>query len=259
MFLGYFSLAIITLFAYIFLYMPIAVMIIYSFNVEQFPAPWKEFSLKWYYNLFSNSGIWDAFFTSIIIAVSTIFICLLLTLGLIIFISRNNNKFFKKYLLLFYGNLLFPEIVLAVGLLILFSFLRVKLGIFTLIVGHTVLGLGYMVPLIYARFNELDTKLIEASLDLGATKIQTFFKVTLPLLKPSIIAASLLVFIISFDDFLISFFCSGNSVSTLSLYIFSMIRSGISPVVNALSTLLLLFSSALVLGYCSMQIRSQRF
>jgi len=128
-----------------------------------------------------------------------------------------------------------------------------------LILSHTLLGLGFVIPLVYVRFLELDPKLREASLVLGATPFQTFFKVTLPLLRPTMTAAALLVFIISFDDFVLSYFCAGSSAQTLSLYILSMLRSGVSPVVNALTSILLLLSSCLVLIFFSLRTRTKLF
>jgi len=151
-----------------------------------------------------------------------------------------------------------PEIVLAVGLLSLFSFFSVSLGATTLIVGHTLLGLGYVIPILHGRFAEMDANLIEASYDLGATQRQTFFKIVLPLLSPALIAAGLLVFIISLDDFIISFFCAGASVQTLPLYIFTVIRTGASPMINALSTIMLLVSSVLVLALSFFQVKKAR-
>jgi spermidine/putrescine transport system permease protein len=128
-----------------------------------------------------------------------------------------------------------------------------------LIAGHTVLGLGFSIPMISARFAEFDYSIIEASLDLGATLNQTFMRIVIPMLLPTIVAAGLLVFIISLDDFLISFFCVGSGTQTLSLYIFSMIRSGISPTINALSTLLLLASSIVVLFFSLLQVKTRIF
>ena len=151
-----------------------------------------------------------------------------------------------------------PEIVLAVGLLSFFSFFAVPLGATTLIVGHTLLGLGYVIPILHARFIELDESLIEASYDLGATQRQTFFSIVLPLLMPALVASGLLVFIISLDDFIISFFCAGASVQTLPLYIFAVIRTGASPMINALSTIMLIFSSLFVLLFSFLHIRKVR-
>ncbi|MCL4361322.1 ABC transporter permease [Candidatus Dependentiae bacterium] len=257
--LASFNLPIITFLTYIFLYVPIAILVIFSFNSAQFPAPWHSFTLKWYKELFSSEHIWTALINSLIVAFAAVVLTLMICLGLILYLSAGAKRNFKRTIIFFYGNLIVPEVVLSVGLLSVFSFFTVPLGLTTLIIGHTVLGLGYAIPIIYARFEEINYSLIEASLDLGATKIQTFFKVILPLLFPSLIAASLLVFIISFDDFILSFFCSGSSAQTLSLYIFAMIRTGISPIVNALSAFLLVMSSFLVLIFCSLQVRSRIF
>ena len=125
--------------------------------------------------------------------------------------------------------------------------------------GHTLLGLGYVVPILHSRFQELDKRYMEASLDLGATESQTIAWVIIPLLLPSLLAAALLVFVLSFDDFLISFFCSGGSTQTLPIYIFVMIRSGATPMINALSTILLVVSSLLVLIFSSLKIKKMDF
>jgi len=164
-----------------------------------------------------------------------------------------------RYLNLFYGSIIIPETVLAVSLLGFFGLVSISLGFTTLIIGHTVLGLGFVIPMVYARFLDLDYRMTEASLVLGATPIQTFFKVTLPMLRPSLITSALLVFIISFDDFILTYFCAGSSVQTLSLYILSMIRSGVSPIVNALSALLLFISSIMALIYFQLSGRSKIF
>lgn len=242
---------------YIFLYIPILVLVIFSFNNAPFPAPWQSFSLTWYYTLFRSPEIWRAFYNSLVIALSATALSLGMSVGLIYYQVMGERLSWT--LKLFYGNIIIPEIVLAVGLLSLLSFLFVPLGITTLIIAHTVLGLGYAVPIIYTRFLELDKRIIDSALDLGATRQQAFFTVTLPLLKPALIAAGLLIFILSFDDFILSFFCAGSEAQTLSLYIFSMIRSGISPVVNALSTFLLLLSSILVLVFCSLTTKIKIF
>ena len=242
---------------YIFLYIPIVILLVFSFNNAPFPAPWHSFSLTWYYALFQSFDIWRAFFNSLIVALAATALSLVMSIGLIYYQVMGERL--SWILRLFYGNIIIPEIVLAVGLLSLLSFLFVPLGITTLIVAHTVLGLGYAVPIIYTRFLELDKRIIDSALDLGATRQQAFFTVTLPLLKPALTAAGLLIFILSFDDFILSFFCAGSEAQTLSLYIFGMIRSGISPVVNALSTFLLLLSSILVLVFCSLTTKIKIF
>jgi len=241
---------------YIFLYVPIVVLTIFSFNKDQFPAPWSGFTTYWYYELWTSSYLWEAFYTSLGIAVAAT----ILSVGmgvLLLFFLMYRDVSAKRYVHIFYANLLIPEVVLAVGLLGFFSYFEVILGARTLIIAHTVLGLGYVVPIIYQKYSSLEPHLIEVSLDLGATYWQTFVRVILPLLQPSLVAAGLLVFIVSFDDFVLSYFCSGSTTQTLSLYIVSMLRTGISPVVNALSTILLMISSILVLLFCYYNVRSE--
>ena len=236
---------------YLFLYIPIIVIIVFSFNESPTLYQWSGFSFTWYQEVFQDSTIWVALRNSLIVACSAVTLSLIMGLLLVYY----GSNILKNVLFVFYGALIVPEIVLAVGLLSLFSLLSVPLGFTTLIAGHTVLGLGYTVPILYARFHELEYQLTEASLDLGATVGQTFFKIILPLLSPAMIASALLVFIISLDDFIIAFFCSSPSTETLPLYIFSVIRAGASQVVSALSVILLLTGSLIVLLLSSLKIR----
>lgn len=239
---------------YLFLYIPLIVLTLFSFNKDAFPAPWSGFTLHWYYELWESTYLWEAFSTSLIVAISATILSI--TIGIMLLYAFMQSVHARRVMQLFYVNLVIPEVVLAVGLLGLFSYLQIELGMRTLIVAHTVLGLGYVIPVVYQKFCSIESQLIDASLDLGASLSQTFFRIVLPLLRPSLYAAALLVFVISFDDFVLSYFCSGSSAQTLSLYIESMLRTGISPVVNALSTLLLGVSSALVLLFCYYNARS---
>ncbi len=240
---------------YLFLYVPIGVLMVFSFNDNAFTYHWKGFTYHWYYDLFSSIEVWDALQNSLIVAGTSVILSLVMGSLLVFFGTR---KYTQKLLILFYGSLAMPEIVLAVGMLIFFSFFSIPLGLTSLIAGHTLIGLGYSVPIIYARYANLDVSLLEASYDLGATQMQTFFSIVLPMIMSALVAAGLLVFIISLDDFIISFFCAGASTQTLPLYIFSMIRAGATPVVNALSTLLLIASSFLVLIFSLLQGRRMR-
>lgn len=244
---------VIVAFTYLFLYVPIVVLLVFSFNSERFPAPWTSFTLKWYRELFQSIYLWKAFGNSLVVACFATLFSVVGGVCLIFYAAQGGR--IGKFSGLFYGNLVIPETVLAVSLLSFFSLIKIPLGLTTLILAHTVLGLGFVIPIVYARFHELDFTLTEASLVLGATTVQTFFKVTLPLLRPTLITTALLVFIISFDDFILSYFCAGSSAQTLSLYIISMIRTGVSPVVNALSSVLLFFSSLLVFIFFSLKTR----
>jgi spermidine/putrescine transport system permease protein len=250
------SLIFISLF-YLFLWVPILILLIFSFNVESFPSPWTGFTLKWYKELIDSVYLWKAFGNSLLVACCSTIISVCMGICLIFYGTRGGRV--GSFLTIFYGNIVIPETVLAVSLLGFFSLFSISLGFTTLIVGHTVLGLGFVIPIVYARYQELDYRLTEASLVLGATPTQTFYKVILPLLKPALITSALLVFIISFDDFILTYFCAGSSVQTLSLYILSMLRSGVSPVVNALSSVLLCISSILVLIFFHLKTRARIF
>jgi spermidine/putrescine transport system permease protein len=245
---------------FMFLYIPIMVMAIFSFNSVEFPYRWVSFSTRWYLELWESTEIWEALYNSLTVACSVVVLSLTLGVLFIYYAAQYFDlKKLDRIMSLFYGNLMMPEIVLAVGLLSFFVLFDIPLGMTTLIAGHTVIGFGYVMPLVYARFREMDYSVIEASLDLGASIHQTFLRVILPLMRPALAASALLIFIISFDDFLISFFCTGTTAQTLPVYIFSMIHAGVSPAINALSTLLLMFSTLLVMIYFSMSARARIF
>lgn len=234
---------------YFFLYLPIFILVLFSFNDAKSVYKWSGFTLDWYYELFRSTDVWIALKNSLVVAS---FSCILsLSMGCLLVWGLFKRS--KILLPLFYITVMIPDVVVSVGLLSFFTLLYIPLGLTTLIAGHTLLGLGFVVPILYSCFNDLDYGLIEASLDLGATRWQTFFKVVLPLLRPSIIAAGLLVFIISLDDFLIAFFCASSDSQTLSLYIFSMVRLGLSPLINALSVFLLIISCSFVLIFSSLR------
>ena len=242
---------------YLFLYVPIIVLLVFSFNSESFPSPWKGFSWKWYIELFNSIDLWKAFLNSLIIATSSTLISLIIGISLIFYAAQGGR--IGKFLTLYYGNIIIPETVLAVALLGFFSILSIPLGLMTLVLAHTVFGLGFIIPILYTRYQKLDKRLTEASLVLGASPLQTFFKVTLPLIRPSLIATGLLVFIVSFDDFIIPYFCAGSSSQTLTLYVMTMLKTGVSPVVNALAAILILFSSLLAFLFFSLKTRIKVF
>jgi spermidine/putrescine transport system permease protein len=236
---------------FLFLYIPIVVLIIFSFNASTLPYEWGGFTTAWYTQLFASKEAWSALNNSLIVACMSV----LLSVTMAVLVVYYGSERYGRYFPLFYGTLVIPEIVMAVGILGFFSLFSVTLGFSTLIAGHTLLGLGYAVPIIHARFAELEKHLTEASLDLGATRAQTFFRIILPLLTPSLFVASLLIFVLSLDDFLIAFFCAGAETQTLPLYIFSVVRSGGSPIVNALSMIMILIGSLLIFLMAILQAR----
>jgi len=214
---------------------------------------WHGFTLKWYQELFHSEVIWGVLKNSLIVAGCSTFLSL--TLGAMVVYGMKEKL--DRFAHIFYIPVLIPEIVLSVGFLYLFSFFRIPLGLPTVIVAHTLLGLAYSVPLLHARLSELDENVIEASMDLGATPWQTFVRIVFPFLRPALLSAGLLAWIVSFDDFLIAFFCTGGSSQTLPLYIYAMVRVGVSPVINALSVLMLVLSCLLVLIYSSIKFKSK--
>ena len=238
----------------IFLYLPIIILTIYSFNKGGFPAQWQGLSLCWYHDLFASVEIWRVFLNSVFVAFMAAFFSV--TFGLML--VYGSRKFKTNIASFFYSNILVPDIVIAVGMLSLFSYFMVPLGLITLVIAHTLLGLGFTIPILKARLDELDSRLVEASLDLGASAFYTFRHIVLPFLYPAILVSTLLVIIVSFDDFVISFFCAGSSAQTLSLYVYTMIRAGISPTVNALSAIMLLVSSIFILAISLLQARLAR-
>lgn len=235
-------------FTYLFLYVPIIVIVVFSFNASRISVKWHGFSLQWYAKLFSSPEILDALYVSLIVAFCSTLLSVVIGTGFVV-----AGKWWKSWLscVLFYPNVVLPDIALAIGILSIFSLFRIPLGYASLIVGHTIVGLGFVVPIVRARFLELDPFLTEASLDLGATNVQTMGRIIIPLLVPALVTSALIVFTLSLDDFLIAFFCSSPSVKTLSIYVYSQLKEMVDPSINAISTLLLVVSSLVVLVLCS--------
>jgi spermidine/putrescine transport system permease protein len=237
---------------YFFLYVPIILVIIFSFNKDPFACQWTGFTCHWYRELWHNNELWHALKNSLIVAFSAVLFTI--SMGtLLVFYGK--PRYLNRCIAFFYATLAVPEIVLAVGLLTFFYFFSLYLGLPTLIAAHTLIGLGYVVPILHTHYLEIDKRIIEASYDLGATQKQTFRYIVLPLLLPAIITGALLVFIISFDDFLLSLFCTGTTSQTLPIYIFTLIRSGTSSVANALSTVLLTVSSLLMTIFFTLHLK----
>lgn len=240
---------------YLFLYTPIIVLMAYSFNESALGYKWSGFTFLWHLELLSSDELWGPLSTSLMVACASMVLSVSMA-SLYVFFQERLVPGWVLYL--FYASLGIPEVVLAVGLLGFFYFFTVPLGMLTLIIAHTVLGLGYVVPIIQSRYAEFNKRLLEASLDLGATPVQTFFRIILPFMMPALSAGAMLVFIISFDDFTLSFFCAGAQTQTLPLYIFSRLREGASPDITALSTLLLIVSSFFIFVFSSIQARKGR-
>lgn len=222
-----------------FLFLPLAVLVVYSFN-ESKSMSWSGFSLVWYERLFlKERNVWHAFENSLIIALSSAAVATCLgTLGAI---GVNWYKFrLKKYIqAVAFLPLIMPEIIIGVSLLIFFAGIQMKLGLLTIFIAHTSFNLPFVFLMVLARLDEFDYSIIEASRDLGATERQTLLRVILPVSVPGIISGFLTAVTLSLEDFVITFFVSGPGSTTLPLYVYSMIRFGVSPVINALSVVLI--------------------
>jgi len=231
---------IITVLAILFFYLPIAVVVVFSFNSSKSPE-WTGFSLKWYYQLFTSSGhIWRTFLNSVIVGVSASAVSVVIgTLGAIS-MYLGSKKFKQMMWMTTYIPFTVPDIIIGVSLLIFFTTLHIRLSLFTIFIAHVTFSIPYTMMIVLTRLQDFDKSVIEASYDLGATKLVALRKVIVPIAMPGIIAAFFMAFTLSIDDFVITFFVAGPSSTTLPLQIFSMVRFGISPVINAISTLLLL-------------------
>jgi spermidine/putrescine transport system permease protein len=231
---------------YIFLYLPICVLIAFSFNTSRFSVVWEEFTVDWYIKLLKDPLILDALKNSIIVAiVATILATIIGTLtayGLFRYRFRGKTAFDGILFL----PIVTPEIVVGISLVIFFVLINVNLGLTTIIIAHVAFDIPFVMLIVRARLQGMDRSLEEAAMDLGADEWTTFFKVTIPQLLPGIIASALLAFTLSFDDFVITFFVAGVGSTTLPLKIYSMVRLGVSPKINALSTLIVIFSILLI-------------
>lgn len=222
----------------LFLYAPIVVLIIFSFNSSKSRGTWGGFTLKWYVEMFNDSQILKALYYTIIIAVLASIISTVC--GTVAAIGIHNMKKKPKALLLNINNIpvLNPDIVTGVALMILFITIGMQLGFGTVLIAHLVFDIPHVILCVLPKLRQLDDNLYEAALDLGANPVQAFFKVVLPEIMPGIISGAIMAFTLSLDDFVISFFTTGNGVTNLSIAIYSMARRGINPKINALSTLL---------------------
>lgn len=223
-----------------FLYLPIIVLVVFSFNDSKLNILFEGFTLKWYSVLLSNRSLLQALFNTLIVAVVSTIISVII--GTISAIGLHKYDFKLKGFVnrLLYIPIVIPEIVLGISLLSVYTLMKMSLGMFTLILAHITFCIPYVIVSVRSTLEGINPYLEEASSDLGATKLQTFFNITLPMIFPGISSGAMLSFILSMDDVVISYFTAGPDSNTLPLQIYSMIKSGISPDVNALFSLLLL-------------------
>ena len=243
---------------FIFLYLPIVVLIFYSFNANRMVMNWGGFGIDWYIKAFNNADIQKAVWNSLVVAtVATGVATAIATIGALVLARGGNFRGKTVSLGLITLPLMVPEIVTAVAVLIFFSAIGMNLGLCNVIIAHITFCIPFAFMPIRARLEGMDTNLEQAARDLYASEWETFRFVTMPLLMPGIVAGAMLSFVISMDDFIITLMVGGAGSTTLPVYIYSMIRRGLTPEINAVSTMLLLASIAIVTAYWILSKKTQ--
>ncbi len=243
---------------FIFLYLPIVVLVFYSFNANRMVMNWGGFGIDWYVKAFQNDDIQKAVWNSLIVATAaTIFSTAIATIGALVLARGGNFRGKTLSLGLITLPLMVPEIVTAVAVLIFFSAIGMNWGLGNVVIAHITFCIPFAFMPIRARLEGMDTSMEQAARDLYASEWETFRYVTVPLLMPGIVAGAMLAFVISMDDFIITLMVGGAGSTTLPVYIYSMIRRGLTPEINAVCTVLLFFSIAIVTAYWVVSKRSQ--
>ncbi|MBA3893853.1 MAG: ABC transporter permease [Gemmatimonadales bacterium] len=231
---------------YAFLHVPILVLMVFSFNDSKFSVNWSGFTFNWYHRLLERPDILRGLRASLIVGGASTVIATVL--GTLIALALARHRFrgrtaFEGFL---YVPIVTPEIVVGISLLILFALVKVPLGLTTIVIAHVAFSLSFVVIVVLARLEGMDRTLEEAAMILGADEVTTFWKVTVPQLWPGILSGALLAFTISFDDFVITSFVSGSGSSTLPIVVYGMVRRNVEPSINAISTIILLVTTALI-------------
>jgi spermidine/putrescine transport system permease protein len=231
----------------LFFYLPILILVINSFNASRFGSGWQGFSLVWYARLFHEPEIWMAARNTLIIAVLVTFVSLILGTTSALALNRfAASRLQRAHYTLIYTPLVVPEILMGISLLMGFVAAGVNLGLFTIFLAHVTFCISYVALVVLGRLQDFDFSIIEAAQDLGAGWWTTARRVLLPMLAPGLAAGGLLAFTLSIDDFVITFFVAGPGATTLPIRVYSMIKHGATPLINALSTILLVLTFAIV-------------
>lgn len=230
-----------------FIYVPILIIIIYSFNDTRLSGNWEGFTFEWYISLFDNRNVMEALMNSLTVAVVSTIISTMLGTAAALGLRDLGRRGRSGMNGLLYLPVIIPDIIMGLSLLVLFSQLNIPLGKTTVMIAHITFSISYVYVVVSARLSGMGKQLDEAAQDLGATPWQAFRHVTLPQIAPGIISGALIAFTLSLDDFMVSFFVAGPSSTTLPIYIYAQVKRGISPEINALCTILILVSITLIL------------
>ncbi|RPI28562.1 MAG: ABC transporter permease [Acidobacteria bacterium] len=236
----------VTVLVLIFFYLPIIVLIVNSFNDSRFGGTWEGFSLRWYARLVSEREIWSALENTLIVGIAATAVSTVLGTMAAFALHRYASTLQKAHYMLIYTPLVVPEVLMGMSLLLLFVAAGMSLGLVTIFLAHVTFCISYVAMVVLGRLQDFDFSIVEAARDLGAGWWTTTWRVLLPLLAPGILAGALLAFTLSVDDFVISFFVAGPGSTTLPIRIYSMIKHGSPPLINALSTVLLVVTFTLL-------------
>lgn len=233
----------------LFFWIPIAVLVINSFNASRFGSVWGGFSLKWYERLFADRSVWRSIENTAIVAVVSTSVSLVIGSLAGFTLYRYRTALQKIHMGLVSLPLVIPDILMGMSLLLFFISLNIRLSLATIILGHITFCISYVAVTILARLQDFDYHIVEAARDLGAKGWTLFRKIYIPLLYPGLLAGAMLSVTLSLDDFIITFFTAGPGASTLPLQIYSMIKFGTPPMINALSTIFLMITFLIALAY----------
>ena len=228
---------------YLFLYLPLVLVVVFSFNDSRLNAEWVGFTWKWYGKLFHNQEMLTAAMNSLIIASVSVVVATVLGTLAGLAMEQSRQRLLQMLVL---APIAMPEILMGVSLLVLFIMVNMTLGLLSIILAHITFCIGFVALAVQARISSMDPGLVEAARDLGASPWRCFREITLPLLMPGILAGALMAFTLSIDDFVITFFTAGVGSSTLPLQIYSMVKIAVTPEVNAVSTLLMLLTLVVI-------------
>lgn len=231
---------------FLFLYLPILLVIIFSFNTSKMNIIWEGFTMSWYGTFYKNRPLMEALSNTLVIAVvSTVISTVIGTVGAV---GLHKYNFKGKAIMdkLLYMPIVIPEIILGISLLAIFSIFNIPLGLMSITIAHITFSIPFVVINVRARLAGFNVSLEEAAMDLGANRFTTFMTITLPMIMPGVLSGAMLAFALSIDDVVISFFTCGPQSTTLPIKILSMVKTGVTPEVNALSTIIMMITMVII-------------
>ena len=231
----------------LFLYAPIAVLMVFSFNDSKSRNTWSGFTLRWYKDLFHDQEIMSALALTLLVAFVSAILATILGTMAAIGINRMGKRMRSVVMTLNYMPMVNPDIIIGVSLMLLFTYLRIEFGTTTLLLAHITFSTPYVVLNVLPKIRAMDKHIYEAALDLGCSPLQAYFKVVIPEIMPGIMSGFVMALTLSIDDFVVSYFVNGSSSQTLPLVIYSQTRRRVTPKINALSTIIFLVVLAILL------------